>query len=111
MGSGRRLSVIGHDASAEEVETGGHVIRQGERTASNSSFPWWLAELKTMWLPLRKVAQGGAWRMPPHVSAPEWILRLRKGSRFQELGRLDLQRRGKRWAVVRRGADQEEQAS
>jgi general secretion pathway protein L len=50
---------------------------------------WWLAELKAMWLPLRKAAQGGARRLTLDVSSPEWILRLRKGSRFQELGRLD----------------------
>jgi general secretion pathway protein L len=52
---------------------------------------WWLAELSGMWRPLRRWIRRGPNMLTLDTSEQQWVLRLRKGARFQDLGRLDPQ--------------------
>ena len=54
-------------------------------------FSWWLAELTAMWQPLRRFVQRGPKTLTLNTSDQQWVLRLQKGARLQELGRLDSQ--------------------
>jgi general secretion pathway protein L len=52
-------------------------------------FGWWLSELEVAWQPVRSLLRQGPKLLTLNTSDQQWILRLQKGSRSQELGRLD----------------------
>jgi general secretion pathway protein L len=52
---------------------------------------WWMAELSGMWRPLRTMMRSGPKTLTLDTSEQQWALRLKKGARLQELGRLDSQ--------------------
>jgi general secretion pathway protein L len=52
-------------------------------------FSWWLGELQALWVPVRRVLRRGPKIVTLNTSDQQWVLRLEKGSRFQELGRVD----------------------
>src|SRR6476661_9262982 len=52
---------------------------------------WWLAELSAMWRPFRTLIRRGPNMLTLDTSDQQWALRLRKGARLQDLGRLDPQ--------------------
>jgi general secretion pathway protein L len=52
---------------------------------------WWIAELSVMWRPLRTIVRRGPKTLTLDTSEQQWALRLRKGARLQELGRIDSQ--------------------
>ena len=61
------------------------------RSLTGVFFSWWLGELEAMWRPLRRAFSRGPDTLSLSTSGQQWIFRLHKGSRVQELGRLDCQ--------------------
>ena len=74
-------------------------------------FPWWLKELAAMWRPLRGFVRSGPKMLTLDASDEQWVLRLQKGARLQELGRLDSQSLRECRAEDPRDPHQESQAS
>jgi len=58
-------------------------------TLASNFFSWWFGELDAMWQPISGLFRQGPKMLTLNTSDQPWVLRLQKGSRSQEVGKLD----------------------